>query len=266
MITALDNIPTQNNEKNIELQSNISVVKQENEQLKQSRIRRHKEYELDFPQGILKLSFKDDNTFVFNSKSNKVIGSFTIDNIINYLLKKDVDHVIKKLINLILCKESGILNYKSPFINDVEILMILNRWFKRFDATIKDMNDTDRKLIRKFICHILEHSMDVIAHVSKRLSTANEDSEVKKKLMRYGSEILFRLTSIVQIETHECLEQCTQIQSSYDKILLIENKINSNLREILHTPISEKEKEENKVDTMEYFNQKMKEKNEININ
>lgn len=227
---------------------------------KQSRIRHRKEYSLHYPTGDIRLSFIDDNAFVFHDVSGAFIGKITINDLIQYVTlygyaiksksfgydKDTSDAVAKKnhiepntakLIEMTVCtirdtkdKSNNIfLNQKSPFLNDIEILVVLNRWFRRVDGSIKDMPENEQHIIRKFICQILEHSLKVIAVISRSLHQSESSNELKKKLMRYSSEILFRLTTIVNTETNICLDKYNKLRDTSDMLQSIEQKINEKL-------------------------------------
>jgi hypothetical protein len=206
---------------------------------KQSRIRHRKDYSLHYPTGNIILSFHDDSAFLFRDVSGAFMGKITIPDLVQYVTKKDtLEPNIIKLIEMTICTKREtrnslnniFLNQKSPFLNDIEILVVLNRWFRRTDGSIKDMPDNEQHIVRKFICQLLEHSLKVIAIISRSLQQSDSSTELKKKLMRYSSEILFRLTTIVNTETLNCLEKYNKIKDTSDLLQTIEQKINEKLR------------------------------------
>lgn len=215
------------------------IVPQIEDIQKQSRIRHRKDYSLHYPTGNIILSFNEDNAFLFRDMSGAFMGKITIPDLVQFVTKKNtLEPNIIKLIEMTICTiretknslNNIFLNQKSPFLNDIEILVVLNRWFRRIDSSIKNMPDTEQHIVRKFICQILEHSLKVISIISRSLQHSDSSTELKKKLMRYSSEILFRLTTIVNTETMSCLEKYHKIRDTSDSLQTIEQKINEKLK------------------------------------
>lgn len=199
---------------------------------KQERIRRRKEYILNFPNGEFKLTFVEPTSFIFKDQKDMPFGNFTIHDLINYVAGKSVTSTARKLIEMSICSikdtkpyNKVVLTNRSPFLNDTEIIVVLNRWLKQADASYKDKTLDEQLAIRKFICQLLEHSLKIIAIVSKKLDGTSDD--LKKKLMRYSTEILYRLTTIVQSETSECMEKYGQLKESVELMKNIKEKMDT---------------------------------------
>lgn len=208
---------------------------------KQTRIRHRKDYLLHYPSGNIILSFSEDSAFLFRDTSSAFIGKITIPDLVQFITKKNtLEPNIVKLIEMTICTiretksslNNIFLNQKSPFLNDIEILVVLNRWFRRIDGSIKDMPDNEQHIVRKFICQLLEHSLKVISIISRSLQQSDSSTDLKKKLMRYSSEILFRLTTIVNTETISCLEKYNKIHDTSDLLQNIEQKIHEKLKSL----------------------------------
>lgn len=202
-----------------------------------------KEYEFHFTSRDVKLILGDDETFVFYDMADTYIGKISVSNIIRYIIGSTLEQSIIDLIEMSICvkKDKSIkkkyhtdhitLVNKSPFLNNIEIMVVLNRWFRKMDMSIKNMTDIEQRVVRKFICLLLEHTLRIISLLSKTISH-NCSEELKKKLLRYSSEVLFRLTTITNSDIDMCIERYNKIQDTSDKLNSIEQKLQEKIRQL----------------------------------
>lgn len=218
---------------------------------KPERIRRRKEYMLNFPSGEFKLSFIEPTTFVYHDQKDLPHGNFTIHELINYIAGQNITETARKLIEMSICviKDTKpynkvTLNVRSPFMCDIEIVNVLNRWLKQTEATYKDKSNLEQIALRKFTCQILEHTLHLISIASKNIGNSSE--EQKKALMRLSSEILFRLTTIVQNETVTYIDMYEKLKETIDLTKEVKEKLVQQVeKDVKETPnLDDKKKDE----------------------
>lgn len=194
-----------------------------------------KEYLLQYPIGIMKVKI-DDNKFVFRDHNDILIGQYVLDDIIYYILQNSMKHKIldasiKKLIEITICKPNNDncikLNIISPFMNDIDILIILNKLFKNFDFSII-RNETDIQVIKKFIYSLIEHTINVITTISKQLKNSN-DEILKNKLMKYCTSLVYRLTYFLNENITSSEKKYGSLLSTINTLKNIEEKIENKL-------------------------------------
>jgi hypothetical protein len=233
----------------IEPDQKVPNVVQPVQQEKVERIRRRKEYILNFPNGEFKLTFIEPTTFVYHDQKGSPFGNFTVHELINYVAGNNLTPTAKKLIEMSICviKESKpynkiSLNTRSPFMRDIEIINVLNRWMKQSEATYNDKPAIEQMAIRKFTCQILEHTLHLISIASKNIGSSSD--EQKKSLMRLSSEILFRLTTIIQNETSEYINKYEKLKETIELTKEVKDKL---VNQVEKTDIKEEPKKEDQM-------------------
>ena len=210
-----------------------------------------REFKLQYPIGIMKVKVLDNNKFLFHDYNNIFIGQYTVNDIINYILEdaskiqllgqpsKNMDISTKKLIELTVCKSSNDgdvfkLNITSPFMNDIDLLMILNKLFKNFETyqihKFVTQNDNDRslKIIRSFIYSLAEHTINIISIISKQLKDSC-DEMLKNKLMRYSIGLVYKLTQYLNSEIISSESKYKSILSTVETLKNIEDKMENEI-------------------------------------
>jgi hypothetical protein len=211
-----------------------------------------REFKLQYPVGIMKVKVLDNNKFLFHDYNNIFIGQYTIDDMINYILEntnktlildqtnqpQKIDVATKKLIELTICKASNEedvfkLNTTSPFMNDIELLMILNKMFKNFETyqihkfvTANDYRSL--KIIRKFIYSFIEHTINIVSIISKQLTDGNDET-LKNKLMRYSIGLVYKLTQYLNSEITSSETKYKSMLSTVESLRTIEDKMESEI-------------------------------------
>lgn len=210
-----------------------------------------REFKLQYPVGIMKVKVLDNNKFLFHDYNNIFIGQYTVDDIINYILEdmskaqsfgqinqsKNIDVSTKKLIELTVCKASNgedvfKLNTTSPFMNDIDLLMILNKIFKNFEThqihKFVTQDDRSLKIIRSFIYSLTEHTINIISIISKQLKDGHDET-LKSKLMRYSIGLVYKLTQYLNSEIISSESKYKSMLSTVETLKNIEDKMENEI-------------------------------------
>jgi len=192
-----------------------------------------KEYLLTYPFGLMKIKIQNEQTFLFSDDNNTFIGQFTLNDIISYIssITEQLDPTAKKLIELTICKYEDTnlkLNTESVFMNDIELLIILNRMFKNIESQPTSENNN----VKRFIYLLLEHTIMVLLNVSKQLKD-NTDDALKQKLMRCSIGLVYRLTQHLNMALLETKNDCQNMITTIDKIKTIEENIETKITNIV---------------------------------
>lgn len=193
-----------------------------------------KEFKLQYPVGIMTVKVLDNNKFLFYDYNNIFIGQYVVDDIINYILEnKNIDISTKKLIELTICKASDNedvfkLNTTTPFMNDIDLLMILNKMFKNFETLQIQNDERTIKIIRSFIYSLTEHTLNIISIISKPLKDGYDET-LKNKLMRYSIGLVYKLTQYLNSEITSSESKYKSILSTVEALKNIEDKIENQI-------------------------------------
>lgn len=223
------------------------------ERQEESRIPTHidsKIYTLIFPIGTLKIKISGD-TFLFHDQNEIYMGQFSIEDIILYVSQFNsqadipdeqdkLDERNKRLIELAICKKVDITQNKielcvnSPFMNDIEILMILNKYFKRFEETsIQKYSSNEKKIkvIRNLIYAVITHTINTITIISKQIKHSDNE-KLKNKLMKYSIGLVYRLTQYLNASIIQTESKFGDIFNAVEKLKVVEEKLESKVNEI----------------------------------
>jgi hypothetical protein len=224
-------------------------------------IKQDKEYFLQYPIGILKVKVLENDKFLFHDYNNVFIGQYTIGDIINYVVETvnptagntmKLDTPTKKLIELTICKHVDDsskfkLNGMSPFMNDIDLLIILNKMLKNFETNnihkfvsqhnignnpeqpqIIGDSSYNVDIIRKFIYSFVEHTINIISTISNQLKDGNNIT-LKNKLMGYSISLVYRLTQYMSASIISSENKYLSILSTVETLKSIEEKMQNNI-------------------------------------
>ena len=223
------------------------------------------EFKLQYPVGVMKVKILDNSKFLFHDYNNIFIGQYTANDIINYILENvydahssnpniytnNIDASTRKLIELTICKASKgeyifRLNTTSPFMNDIDLLMILNKIFKNFETHqinkfipensavgqshlgVPIHDDKSLKVIRSFIYSLIEHTINIISVISKQLKDGCDET-LKNKLMRYSIGLVYKMTQYLNSEITSSELKYKSMLSSVEMLSKVENKMENEL-------------------------------------
>lgn len=193
------------------------------------------------PIGNIRVKISPEKKFLFHNQGNVFIGQLSIHDIVNYIIKKSPDAVIPedtsvKMIELTLGKKANNifqLNEKSPFLNDIDLLMILNKLLKQFEE-MEIHNfvkcESDLNIIQKFLYELTEHTLDVIQIISQHIKNG-ENELLKKKLMRYSVGLVYHLTQHLNARITTTINQMEKINGSLHELETLEKNIELKLNE-----------------------------------
>lgn len=193
------------------------------------------------------------NTFSFitNDKQNTFIGSFSIKQLIKYVV--DVDNVnflsstsfdtSISIINRFICvkNDDGILIHdymKSPFMGNLDMLIKLNNLLHSAETSeifdvlpIDDKNNAVTSL-KIFNFGLLNHTLKVITSASKN---SGIDENTKKKLLQYTVGIVYRMTFYVKSQVEKNMRHVNLTISNIKKIKSIRENIDIKLDQLNET-------------------------------
>lgn len=180
-----------------------------------------KEYKLLFPEptGIITTKI-DDATFTFLKADQSVMGTLTVKNIVDYVSNISLDPNEQKLLDLIMFTQKK-LNTASPFLNNLDILFILNRQIKNFPE------------VKQFAYSLLEHTLNTIAIASHQMKDISE--EVKQKLMRYSIGIMYQMTQYLSTSLSTYETKYTELNTSIEEIKKTNNTIEQKINALMQT-------------------------------
>lgn len=203
------------------------------EQLIGKTVDNMKEYLLQYPTYKMKVKVNADN-FLFYDDNNMFVGQFSVNDIVVYAtqkyISKQMDPATKKLIETSICSikdNDGIqLNTLSPFMRELDLLFILNDSLRIFEMNkihefTSQNNEIVLHIIRKLIYSILEHTINVIAMISKDLT----DDVIKNKLMRRSMGYMYRLTQYINASLKICENKFTSMMETVETLKHVEERI-----------------------------------------
>lgn len=209
----------------------------------------NKVYNLQYPVGILKVTVNIHNNFLFHDYDNVYMGEFNIDDIIYYIIIgvsryhniqtmiKKLDDTKKKLIELTICKyaidtNKLILNVTSPFMNEIELLLILNKMFSKLNSEyindITNGSDIMQEMVYKISYSIMEHTINKISILSQQLKNS-DDHILKNKLIGYSISLIYKMTQFGINKLDAVSGKYRTLNSTLDKLMLVENELNAKI-------------------------------------
>jgi len=215
---------------NIITQNNMNVIP--TQEILQDNVKTNipfLEFSLQYPQpfGNIKIKLTHNNQFIFSNNNNDFIGQFEMNDVFSLIknTQNNIDAKSKQLIEMtILSSINGNfkINTTSPFMNDIDLLIELNKISQKYEETISQTDDN--KIVRRFICMLIEHTLNTISIVSKKLKDTQYD-KLKNKLMRYSTGLVYKLTYYIQLSLVTSEKQYLDLKNTIEQIQTIENKL-----------------------------------------
>ena len=201
------------------------------------------EFSLQFPQpfGVVKVQLTHNDQFVFLNSTTEFMGQFDINNVFSIIKKtqNNIDEKTKQLIEMTILT-TGIdnkfkLNATSPFMNDIDILIELNKIAQKNAVSLSPSDDN--KIIHRFVCMLIEHTLNTISIVSKKLKDTQYDN-LKNKLMRYSTGLVYKVTCYIQQSLISSEKQYSELKNTMEQIKTIETRIEQQINSILEKNIN----------------------------
>lgn len=187
------------------------------------------------------------NTFSFitNDKQNTFIGSFSIKQLIKYVVSVDNVNFLNDtsfdtsipIINRFICvkNDDGIIIHdyiKSPFMGNLDMLIKLNNLLYSSESSdIFDVFHDEEKTnalnsLKTFNFGLLNHTLKVITSASKN-SNINENT--KKKLLHYTVGIVYRMTLYIKNQVEKNMKHVNLTITNIKKIKSIRENVDTKL-------------------------------------
>lgn len=188
-----------------------------------------KNWILSYATGNINISLIGE-IFTFYNPDNTIIGNISFEDIMNYVSERldIVNEVTKKLIESTICittKNGTHTLITSPFMTNIDILFALNNIIKLNDDKI-----LINKNIRLFVINLLEHTLNIIATISKKVNDAQDDNnKFKNKLVKYSVGIVFRLTQYISKELVDNNIQYDKMLLTLESFNLLENELKNTI-------------------------------------
>lgn len=208
-------------------------------------------------------------------KAGNLIGFFTLEHIIKYLgdsydtkkqFMKDIDNNIypkaKELIKLLIfkIKYNKVTNYtdillfdytQSGFMGDIELLIKLNNMLYNYqqnnmsnDLSKVELHNRNKieLNIKKFIIMLLNYTLKLISYVSQKIQHAEKMDQVKKYLLEYSVDIVYKINLFIQEQLKIIDNQNKSIKNTLDANIEIKNHIKQKLDKLVNNlePIEKK--------------------------
>lgn len=188
---------------------------------------------------------KQNKKFIFKNDLNKYLGSFTIMDIINYIastydknINNESKYIIETFIGLIDLNDNyaniNLLNYtKSPFMGDLEMIIILNNnlayyikneLLNNLENFNEKYKDKIKDLIKIFIYKLLNYTLSLINLISYNLN--DNQNEIKIQLLKYSNIIIQFINEYIYAELNNLISQNKYYHELLTNNLKIKNKIN----------------------------------------
>jgi hypothetical protein len=209
-----------------------------------------REWKLQYTDSFIIVKILTNNKFSFYDSKDTIIGHFTIDDIIKYVTQTSnnsslqpiaLDNTTKKLIESTICENAQTDNCKlklsSPFMNDIEILIELNKMLKTYEETtmkqlitnnITNNMDHSTNKIKIFIHKIAEHTLNIITFISKKIKH-DDNEKLKSKLLRYSIGLVYRLSQYVSTEILDNEKNFNDLLKTVDELKSLEVEIKDKL-------------------------------------
>jgi hypothetical protein len=200
----------------------------------------------DDPSTIM-VTFNQD-TFSFYNNKKSHLGFFTIKQLIKYIvndssyLSEIATGTSNVVIETFVCshQDNKIKLYDhiaSIFMGNLEMLIKLNNSLYQFEKE-EEQKNVDKKILLKikaFIFTLLNHTLKIISTISSE-NKANNNTEIKYKLMKYSVNIIYRMISYIRERFIYNIENTMLINSNIEKLIITRNDINQKI-ELLNTAV-----------------------------
>jgi hypothetical protein len=240
------------------------------------------------------VNFHKDKFKFMDISTNQNIGSFNIDHLIKYVSaysdkeEQFLMHINKSkyvnsvsLIKNFVCRVEYNLSLKlttvnlidyteSPFMGDIEMLMIINNSLRSFeksrlDSELRHVRENYRcdieQSVKQLIYMFLSYTLGLISIISKSLKNVAGKEDLKKHLMEYTIGIVFRISQFIQTQLKIIAKQNKEIKNSIIINLKLKNLINIKFKNISNR--IENIKNEQNVNSGEFEHSKKKYKNKV---
>lgn len=224
-------------------------------------------------EGILASFNKKQERFSFHDKNRKILGSFTVPHLIKYIgkthdnnfmhIQDDAEYdtsvfVIKAFI--VTCDQMmNTLNNiqdaitlkdhnTSPFMGDIEMLIMLNNLMhsfekRRLDGELMLIDEKHRKraylIIKNFIYSILKHTLKVLSIVSTKIKYDDSKKKLKENIMKYTAGIVFRITSFVKDQLNALNDSNQALEKTLNLCSNLRQKANINISSLFQKMIEQ---------------------------
>jgi hypothetical protein len=205
--------------------------------------------------------------FILKLGNNKLIGSFSVDDIIMYLIsfydvrnkicKSNISDAKIDLINKYVCKikfnnkinhaKITLLDYsESGFMGDIEMLMIFNKDLGDVckKLPISDLDESCRMEVKdtvdKFTINIIHYTISLIA----QLKQGTVKDSVKSELVNYSIGLTYRLTMLINNKIVSLEEKQNKLYDVIKKSIILKNNLDKRIDEIYYSPSDQIEKAE----------------------
>lgn len=220
------------------------------------------------PSVYFMVKYENDN-FIFYNKMNTEIGSFSDKDIINYIIyykimsdKINSTHKISSiasfdLIKIFICTISldnnssdFILNLKShitsPFMGDIEMLIILNNQLKKYETNEIDeiinkypyfSENAESKndlinYVKYFIYKLNIHTLQIISYLTEQMKDDQNRKSIRESLLKYSCGITYRITNYVKLQINSQNDYLNSTTSQLNDLLTLKNTINDKCEKI----------------------------------
>lgn len=210
--------------------------------------------------GGMLVKYKKEFTFFDKNKSQ--IGTFSVYNLIKYIVKDlesknflpDDDKNFPAIEGYICRIEKNKITLKnhneSPFMGDLEMLIILNNELlsfekRRLQAELLKVDIGNRPSIeiqvKKFIFMLLNYTLQIIAVVSDKIKDDPERRELRYRILKYTVSIMFRITQYINGQIEGINKRTVELTSAFDKCMQMRQSVNIKMEELTRLVRSQKE-------------------------
>lgn len=256
-----------NHEKKISNIGEHTQINQSNEKMtvKMIPLSHNRETSLNYDSNMLVTYEQNKQEFCFYSHNKTLLGSFNIFQLIKYL-SKHIDNsfynnidgdtsfdIIEKLICTIDNTNSDIKlksYFESPFMGNIELLINLNNDIftyenKNLDNDLLKIQNINNKkkintVVKQFIYLLLNHTLKIIASISKNIK--NDNSQLNNKLLNYSMTSVYRLSKFVHEQLKSQMSFVTSMNDNLEKLIKIKNIIADKITNIESSIKSQNEK------------------------
>jgi hypothetical protein len=208
---------------------------------------------------ILVKFISKNNTFYFFNNKKQNLGSFSIFDIIQYVISKMLNldleinssNIIEMFVlkvvshhdsnkNIIILKEIG----ESAFMNDAEMLIRLNNGLRIFakDKLQKLTEKYDPKLklevqnqVDNLIVKMLHHTLKILTVISEKIKNDKTKKLLKESIIKYIIGVTYRISQIVSKQITDLESQEKQLKNTVNISLKIKANLNQKIDKLMQT-------------------------------
>jgi hypothetical protein len=200
-----------------------------------------------------------ENQFIFFNESKILLGSFTIHQLLKYVIgdisKKflktteytSATDIIEKYICTVTNTQIKLLNHlESPFMGNIDMLIKLQNALNSFDLKIElekedDINiqNTIKEKLNYFVYLFLNHTLKLIVNISDMIKNDDSKKTLKDSLLKYTIYIINKINHYIKdsidaktIEYNQMEQQLEKIKQENSKMNTIHNIIDTQNNQI----------------------------------